>query len=285
MGRSPDAAAHGRSHTRRMPEMRVNGVSLYYEEHGAGESIVCIHGTGSSAAFWADAAERLAKHGRAVVYDRRGCSRSERPEPYTTSVREQTDDAAALIEAVGGAPAIVNGRSYGGAVALDLALRYPELVRALILLEPGDVGLPLSELAMRSMAELEEQVLGAAEVDMSTVGETLIGSVLGEGAWEGLPAQAKQMFTGNGPAIVAESRGGVLEVGVEQLGTIVQPTLVVQAEDSLPALAELTNLIAAALPSAWLERVEGDHAIDPAHSVVLAFVDEVLAVKEEPSIP
>jgi esterase len=196
MGRSPDAAAHGRSHTRRMPEIRVNGVSLYYEEHGAGESIVCIHGTGSSAAFWADAAERLAKHGRAVVYDRRGCSRSERPEPYTTSVREQTDDAAALIEAVGAAPAIVNGRSYGGAVALDLALRYPELVRALILLEPGDVGLPLSESAMRSMAELEEQVLGAAEVDMSTVGETLIGGVLGEGAWEGFPAQAKQMFTG-----------------------------------------------------------------------------------------
>jgi hypothetical protein len=72
---------------------------------------------------------------------------------------------------------------------------------------------------------------------------------------------------------------------VEQLGTIVQPTLVVQAEDSQPALAELTNLIAAALPSAWLEGVEGDHAIDPAHSVVLAFVDEVVAVKEEPSIP
>ena len=36
----------------RMPEIRVNGVSLYYEERGAGEPILCIHGTGSSSALW-----------------------------------------------------------------------------------------------------------------------------------------------------------------------------------------------------------------------------------------
>jgi pimeloyl-ACP methyl ester carboxylesterase len=119
---------------------------------------------------------------------------------------------------------------------------------------------------------------------MSTVAETLIRAVLGEGAWEGFPEPAKQMFTGNGPAIVAEFRGGVLDVGAEQLGTIVQPTLLVRAEDSSPALHELTDAIAAALPSARLERVEGGHAIDPAHPVVLAFVGEVLALKEEASI-
>ena len=103
-------AAPRRSHTRRMSEIRVNGVSLYYEEHGAGEPILCIHGTGSSAALWVDAAAELATHGRAIVYDRRGFSRSERPEPYVTDVHQHADDAAAL-----------DRRSRGGAGDRDRA--------------------------------------------------------------------------------------------------------------------------------------------------------------------
>ena len=114
-----------------MAEIEVNGVTLYYEEHGAGASIVCIHGTGSSGAMWGDAAVELARHGRTIVYDRRGCSRSERPEPYATNVSQHADDAAALIDALAAAPAIVLGRSYGGETAIDLALRYPDRVRAL----------------------------------------------------------------------------------------------------------------------------------------------------------
>ena len=119
---------------------------------------------------------------------------------------------------------------------------------------------------------------------MSTVAQSLMRAVLGDGAWEGFPEPARQMYTGKGPGIVAEFRGGVLDVTGEQLGTIVQPTVLVAAEGSLPFFGELTNVIAEAMPSARLERVEGGHAIDPAHPVVLAFVDEVLARKEEPSI-
>ena len=87
----------------------------------------------------------------------------------------------------------------------------------------------------------------------------------------------QQIFTANGPAIVAEHRGGLLDVSAEQLGTIVQPTLLVAGKDSPPAFAEVTNLMAAAMPSARVEWVDGGHLINPAHPAVLAFVDEVLA--------
>ena len=73
-----------------------------------------------------------------IAYDRRGCARSERPEPYErTSIAEHADDAAALLDALAAAPAVVIGRSYGATVATDLALRHPDRVRALVLLE-GD---------------------------------------------------------------------------------------------------------------------------------------------------
>jgi esterase len=88
--------------------------------------------------MWTDAVPELARLGRTILYDRRGSFRSERPNPYATNVHEQADDAAALVEALSAAPAIMIGRSYGGAITVDLALRYPELVRALALLE-GDV--------------------------------------------------------------------------------------------------------------------------------------------------
>ena len=263
-----------------MSEIRANGVSLYYEEHGAGEPIVGLHGGGSSAAMWAEAAPELAKRGRTILYDRRGSFRSERPEPYSTSVREQADDAAALIDALAAAPAIVIGRSYGGAIAVDLALRYPDRVRGLVLLE-GDVP-SVSETAAKEWAELEGRLL--AEPDPGRAAETLMREVLGDAVWEGVPEKVKEILVGNGPALVAEVRGGYPHVTVEQLRTIEQPTLFVGAEDSVFDYRETAEVLAAAVPSARIEWVGGGHAIDPAHPVVLAFIEEVLAPKEEPSI-
>src|SRR5918994_1984830 len=197
-------AARRRSHTRGMSKIEVNGVSLYYEEHGAGDPIVGLHGGGSSAAMWAAAAPELAKRGRTILYDRRGSFRSERPEPYATNVHEQADDAAALIDALVVAPAIVIGRSYGGAIAVDLALRYPNHVRALVLLE-GDVP-SVSETAAKEWAKLEERLL--AERDPRRAAEMLMREVLGDAGWERLPEEVKEILVGNGPALVAEIRGG-----------------------------------------------------------------------------
>lgn len=258
-----------------MSVIRVNGVALYYEERGAGEPIVCIHGTSSSAAVWGEAVDELAKHGRTISYDRRGCFRSERPEPYVTAVRQHADDAAALIDAVDAAPAIVIGRSYGGETAIDLALRYPDRVRALALLEAAL--LSMSDEAARWGSALGRTVFAAADEDMTTVAETFLRAVVGDETWEAFPEPAKEMFTANGPAIVAELRGGSLDVDEELLGTIRQPTLLVGGKDSPPAFAEVTNLMAEAMPSARVEWVEGGHLINPAHPAVLRFVQDVLA--------
>jgi esterase len=59
-----------------MSTKNVNRIELYYEEHGEGDPILCIHGTSSSALVWEDDAKEISKRGRCIVYDRRGSFRS-----------------------------------------------------------------------------------------------------------------------------------------------------------------------------------------------------------------
>ena len=118
-----------------MPETEANGVRLYYEIHGGGEPLVLVHGSWVDATRWHFVVPGLAESFRVLVYDRRGHSRSERPDA-PGSVDEDGDDLAALLETLDLAPAHVVTSSYGGNIALRLATRRPELFRSLSCHEP-----------------------------------------------------------------------------------------------------------------------------------------------------
>jgi pimeloyl-ACP methyl ester carboxylesterase len=112
-----------------MSSTRSNGCDLYYEEAGEGVPILLVHPAGSTASTWGGAADDLARIGRVIVYDRRGYARSGGEPPRRMSTH--TADAAALLEHVGAEPAVVVGTSAGAAIAVDLAVRRPDLVRSL----------------------------------------------------------------------------------------------------------------------------------------------------------
>ena len=261
-----------------MSKQLVNGVRLHYEAYGAGAPIMLIHGCGSSALGFADAVEKLAGLGRVIAYDRRGCARSERPEPYErTSVAEHADDAAGLLDALGAYPAIVIGRSYGGTVASDLALRYPDRVRALVLLEP-DAPRELAPAAAEWVDALGDRLRQVStQIGVDAVGEALITEVAGERAWRAFPDEWRRVVIDNGPAILAELEGEWwLEADAAELATIEQPALLVAATDSPPEFREPIEAMAHALPNALSVLVEGGHIIDPAAPEVLAFIKDVV---------
>src|SRR5437764_2464201 len=256
-------------------EVHANDVRLYYEEHGKGDPILCIHGTSSSAMVWRPAAiEALARLGRVIVYDRRGCTRSERPDPYETSIVQHAEDAAALLDALEAAPAVVIGRSYGGETAIELALRHPSSVRALVLLEAAL--LTLDEEAMSWAEELRTAVEEAAARDVSSVAETFLRRVLGDEQWESFPDPLRQMFVDNSPAIIAEFRGPWVEATAADLARIDVPTLLVAGEGSPPAFRRVAQRMATAIPNSRTILVGGGHFIDPGEPDVLKFVREVL---------
>jgi esterase len=256
-----------------VPHAEVNGVRLYYEERGSGTPILGLHGAGSSAVFWEDAAERLSELGRVIIYDRRGSWRSERPDPYElTSVSEHADDALALLRTLDAEPAILVGRSYGGTLALEVALRHPGSVLGIALLEAGPMGLsPEYDEWFESVHKKIE------EVRVDAVGETVLRDVFG--AWEELPQVWRDVFTSNGQALLAEVRSGERLSDNSLLGELSVPALVVTADASPEPIQRGSEAVAHALPHARSVRVGGDHAIDPAGPDVRAFVSDVLAAR------
>lgn len=133
--------------------IHANGTELYCEVRGRGPSVLFIPGATGDAGHFTVVAETLADEFTTITYDRRGNSRSPKPTGWTTtSMGEHADDAAALIRALGAAPAAIFGTSGGGIVAIDLIVRYPEVLRGAIVHEPAIVSvLPYKDQVMTQL--------------------------------------------------------------------------------------------------------------------------------------
>ena len=117
--------------------VKVPGATLYYEVRGAGPVLLTIPGGPTDAGMFTSLADQLADRYTVVTYDPRGHSRSVLDgAPEDVSVELHADDAARLIDAVGGELAYVLGSSGGGTIGLALITRHAEKVKKLVAHEP-----------------------------------------------------------------------------------------------------------------------------------------------------
>jgi pimeloyl-ACP methyl ester carboxylesterase len=114
------------------------GVDLRYLAGGAGEPFVLLHGLGGGALNWIELLPSLVERGRVLVPDLPGHGGSGRV-PAGATMAVYADVVAGLAERELDAPALVAGHSFGGLVALRLALRRPDLVRGLLLVAPAGI--------------------------------------------------------------------------------------------------------------------------------------------------
>ena len=137
--------------TMKASTLKVPGATLYYEVRGQGPLLLIIPGGPQDAGVFDELAGRLADRYRVVAFDPRGNSRSSFDgDEQPLEVDVHADDAAALIEALGGGPANVFGTSGGAQIGLNLAVRHPQLVTTLVAHEPPTVLLlddPATEIA------------------------------------------------------------------------------------------------------------------------------------------
>ncbi|HEX8250143.1 MAG TPA: alpha/beta hydrolase [Pyrinomonadaceae bacterium] len=110
-------------------------MEIYYESHGAGEPLVLIPGFAAGAWTWFEQVEDLSKTFQVITFDPRGVSRSPLNGNLTETVSLQTiaADIAGLLDFLQIEKASVLGVSFGGFVAQEFALGFPERLKKLIL--------------------------------------------------------------------------------------------------------------------------------------------------------
>ena len=120
-----------------MKRAPVEGGQLEYEVRGEDEPVLLIHGGVIAASYVPVMREPALARYRLIRYHRRGYAGSTKPEPgASVSIGKQAADAAALLRHLQIERAHIVGHSYGGVIALQLALDAPQVVHSLTLLEP-----------------------------------------------------------------------------------------------------------------------------------------------------
>jgi pimeloyl-ACP methyl ester carboxylesterase len=213
----------------------VDGVELEYVVWGAGEPVLLIHGAFLADAFTPLAAESaLTDRYRVIGYHRRGFAGSTRPEGVT-SIAQQAADARALLARLGVDRAHVVGHSYGGCVALQLALDAPEVVQPLALLEPALLAVPAAE---RWFAEVGGPSIARFEAgDAAGAVATFLRGVFGADAYadleRALPGGVEQAIADAATFYRSDLPGmGAWAFGPEEARRITQPVLGVLGSDS-----------------------------------------------------
>jgi len=235
---------------------------LYYEVHGAADAppLILSAGLGGSAAYWAPNLAALTEHHRIILYDHRGTGRSDRDLAFNLSVDDMADDVLALMDGLGLASAGFVGHAAGGVIGLSLALRAPDRLDRLVVVNGFAKPDPhflrcfetrlalLRDSGIRAFLHAQPIFLYPARW-ISEHGERLAAEEV----------QALQHFQGapNIEARIAALAAFDVDASLAEIRT---PTLLIAAEDDMLVPASSSERLAEGMAGATLAIMTGGHA-------------------------
>jgi pimeloyl-ACP methyl ester carboxylesterase len=250
------------------------------------EPILALHSSLSSKAQWRPLADYLGTYYSVAAVDLHGYGASRLT---AASISLEEEAARALMRArdlIGSRqPVHLIGHSYGGAVALTLAKMWPERVRSLTVYEPVlfNVLPPNGTQATlaRWMAGRVEWHVRRSELDHAA--RAFLEYWSGPGAYDRAPADRRERFEAGMRKVPLDY--GAISTGpceAAAYAAIGVPTLIMSGKRSVPAAREIARRLAAAMPTARLDEMPGDHlmpindpdAFNPAVARFLANLNE-----------
>ena len=255
----------------------VNGTDLYFDVEGAGlvpdgwtmrerPVVLALHGgPGFDHAYFKPALSALTDTAQIIYLDQRCHGRSGRPALESCTIEQMADDIAALCRTLGIAQPVILGHSFGGFVALTLALRHPDPAGGLILVDTAAASDDTADLAMlearhgAKVRAIAARIFGgdgseSAMADFNRLvfptylyDPAVAGAVLGAVARSSYNPEIADYHSANHSA----NQAGYYDVRA-RLGEIRTPTLVVVGEADWVCPPRASRAIAAGLPAAEL---------------------------------
>jgi 3-oxoadipate enol-lactonase len=245
-----------------VPTVNVNGLDVYYEIHGDGPPLLNISGTGGDLRRMPPTLSPLTRSFTTLAYDQRGLGQTRGGVDREPTMADYADDAAGLMSELGWTDAHVVGTSFGGMVALNLAVRHPELVDRLVLCctSPGGShpSYPLHEL----LAENVDDVFATRMRLMDRRWDPQAAEPIpGLGPfYDQFAAEAKRTLSAEaaeGLRLQLMARAG--HDVFDALASITAPTLVCAGRYDDLAPLENSQVLADRIPGARLEVFDGGH--------------------------
>jgi len=238
-----------------MPTLRVNGYDMAYVEQSAGAPLLLVHGTLCDYRHWSGQMAPLGAHYRTIALSLRHCW----PEQWDGegddfTVQQHTADVASFISALGAGPVHLIGHSRGGHIAFRVAQNFPDLIRTLILVEPGGAlapdleaklapGDPLIEIGPL-YAKAAEQIRGG-EIDEGL--KTVMEVTGGPGTWDRTPERFRQYRRDNARTLIGQIKESRAPFARADAGAIRAPTLLLAGERSPASFHRILDGLATAI--------------------------------------
>jgi 3-oxoadipate enol-lactonase len=230
----------------------INGAELYYEVGGEGDPLLLLHAGVADSRMWDDQIGMFAHRFQVIRYDLRGFGHSVVPSgPFS-----HHEDAAGLVRFLGIERANVIGASFGGYVAIDLALEYPELVKALMLCAPIVSGYEPSSAEMQQFFAEEDEALERGELEVATElnlrmwvdGPQRTPDQVDPALRERVRGMQLQAFSV--PVPEGAERLDLLPPAITLLAEIEVPTLIIVGELDVPEFLKISDMLVADIKGA-----------------------------------
>ena len=262
-----------------MPHAQVNGQRLYYEDTGGdGPAILFSHGLLMDSSMFAPQVQALAGSGwRCISWDERAHGQTATGECTPFSYYDSADDAVALLRHLGVQRAVFAGMSQGGYLSLRAALRHPDAVRALVLIDTQAMTEEEHKMAGHQVIIQEWLQSGLSDERARTIEHI----ILGEG-WEGAAAwRAKWQRMQPGDLLAAFTTLASRDDISDEIARIQVPALVIHGDADQAIDIGRARAMADSLPQARMVVIPGaGHAPNlthpqPVNAALLEFVDQL----------